>query len=91
MVVIGESSTGQQTLASLRAQQPDVVLMDVAMPDMNGLEAAALVTKKFPGVRVIILSMHANEEYVMKAFRAAPWGTCTRTRCRGNWSWQSAR
>jgi DNA-binding NarL/FixJ family response regulator len=48
--------------------------MDVAMPELNGLEAVARVTKEFPTVKVIILSMHANEEYVLQALRAGASG-----------------
>jgi DNA-binding NarL/FixJ family response regulator len=52
------------------AQRPDVVLMDIAMPGLNGLEAAARMTRDYPGVRIIMLSMHNNEEYVVRALRA---------------------
>jgi DNA-binding NarL/FixJ family response regulator len=48
--------------------------MDIAMPELNGLDAVARVTKEFAGVKVIILSMHANEEYVLQALRAGAAG-----------------
>lgn len=72
--VIGEADNGRKALELVRANTPDVVLMDIAMPEMNGLETASRVTKEFPGVRVIMLSMHAGEEYVMQALRAGASG-----------------
>jgi DNA-binding NarL/FixJ family response regulator len=72
--VIAEASDGAQVLELLKNQPPDILLTDIAMPGMNGLETAARVTKEFPGVRVIILSMHANEEYVCRAMQAGAAG-----------------
>jgi DNA-binding NarL/FixJ family response regulator len=74
MKVVGEADTGRKALAGIRTHQPDVVLMDLAMPEMNGWETTARVTKEFPKIRVLILSMHANEEYVIKALRAGAAG-----------------
>ena len=65
--VVGEAGDGREALALVKALRPDVLLMDIAMTGMSGLEAAAQVKKECPGVKVIILSMHANEEYVMQA------------------------
>jgi DNA-binding NarL/FixJ family response regulator len=72
--VVAEASDGAQVLELLKNQPPDILLTDIAMPGMNGLETAARVTKEFPGVRVIILSMHANEEYVCRAMQAGAAG-----------------
>lgn len=72
--VVGEASDGTHVLEFLQSHRPDIVLTDIAMPGMNGLETAARVTKDFPGVRVIILSMHANEEYVCQAIQAGAAG-----------------
>jgi DNA-binding NarL/FixJ family response regulator len=68
--VIGEASDGREVLNLVKAHRPDVVLMDIAMPGLNGLEAAERMTRDFPGVRIIILSMHNNEEYVVRALKA---------------------
>jgi len=68
--VVGEASDGREVLNLVRTKGPDVVLMDIAMPGLNGLEAAARMAKEFPAVRVIILSMHHNEEYVWRALKA---------------------
>ncbi len=72
--VVAEASDGREALRLIKTYQPDVVLMDIAMAGLNGLEATARVTKEFPPVRVIILSMHSNEEYVAQALRAGAAG-----------------
>jgi DNA-binding NarL/FixJ family response regulator len=72
--VVGEAGTGREALRLIQAQPPDVVLMDILMPELNGLDAAARVAAKFPDVRVIILSMNAAEEYVLQALRAGAAG-----------------
>lgn len=72
--VIGEAANGHQVLQLVDTLKPDLVLMDIAMPELNGLEATARIAKEFPQVRVIILSMHANEEYARRAIRAGAQG-----------------
>ena len=74
VTVVAEAADGHQTLAFVKAHRPDVVFMDVAMSGLNGLETTARLTKEFPDVRVIILSMHANEEYIWQALRAGASG-----------------
>jgi len=68
--VVGEAADGGQALALAERKRPDVVLLDIAMKGMNGLEAAARFRELHPGIKVIILSMHASEEYVLQALRA---------------------
>jgi DNA-binding NarL/FixJ family response regulator len=72
--VVGEVSSGREALDFVAREHPDIVLMDVSMPDLNGLEAAARITRQFPRVRTIILSMHAVEEYVQQALKAGATG-----------------
>jgi len=72
--VVAQAGDGHEALRLIEKHQPDVVLMDIAMPELNGLEATAQVTKEWPNVRVIILSMHANEEYALQALRAGAVG-----------------
>ena len=72
--VVAEADDGREAIALTAQLRPDIVLLDIAMPKLNGLEAAARLTKEFPDVRVIILSMHANEEYVLQSLRAGAAG-----------------
>lgn len=72
--VIAEADDGREALSLIESHQPDIVLMDIAMSGMNGLEATMRVTRDFPDVRVIILSMHTNEEYVLQALRSGAVG-----------------
>lgn len=72
--VVAEAGDGHEALHLIEVHQPDVVLMDIAMPKMNGLEATSRVVKDCPKVRVIILSMHANEEYVLQSLRRGAMG-----------------
>lgn len=72
--VVAEASDGREALRLIKALQPDVVLMDIGMAGMNGLEATARAVKEFPQARIIILSMHASEEYVLQALRAGAAG-----------------
>jgi DNA-binding NarL/FixJ family response regulator len=72
--VVGEASDGRDALLMIETQRPDMVLMDIGMTGLNGLEATARVTHDLPGIRVIILSMHSDKEYVLKALRAGASG-----------------
>jgi DNA-binding NarL/FixJ family response regulator len=72
--VLAEASDGRELLSLLKKLEPTVVLMDVAMPGLNGLEATVRLVKEFPKVRVIILSMHHNEEYVWRALKGGATG-----------------
>ena len=72
--VVGEAASGEEALALAARESPDVVLMDIAMKGMGGLEAAARMREQHPAVRVVILSMHAGEEYVLQALRAGAVG-----------------
>ncbi len=72
--VVAEAGDGREALSLIEMHQPDVALLDIAMPGLNGLEVAAQVADSFPYVRVMILSMHATEEYVLRALRAGAAG-----------------
>jgi DNA-binding NarL/FixJ family response regulator len=72
--VVAEAGDGRSALSLIAEHQPDVVLMDIKMAGLNGLEATARIMRDMPGVRVVILSMYANEEYVIQALRAGASG-----------------
>lgn len=72
--VVGEASNGREALEMVKTKLPNLVLMDIAMSDLSGLEALPRIVKDFPGVKVVILSAHANEEYVIRALRSGASG-----------------
>jgi DNA-binding NarL/FixJ family response regulator len=65
--VVAEAGSGDEAIEATQRHQPDVVLMDIAMPGLNGLDAAVRILKQSPLVRLIILSMYTNEDYVRQA------------------------
>jgi DNA-binding NarL/FixJ family response regulator len=67
--VVAEAATGREALHLVEKKSPNLVLLDIAMADLNGLETLSRIAKDFPEVRVVILSAHANEEYVIRALR----------------------
>lgn len=72
--VVGEADDGLAALRLVEKVQPDVLLVDLGMPNLNGLEVTRQVRKRFPRVQVIVLSMHANEAYVLEALRSGAAG-----------------
>jgi DNA-binding NarL/FixJ family response regulator len=74
MEVVAEAADGRQALRLVRDLQPDIVLMDIAMPGLNGLESAERIHGIHPKIKIIILSMHASEEYVAQALKAGASG-----------------
>lgn len=72
--VVAEAGNGHEALQLAEQHRPDIVIMDIGMPELNGLEAAARMVKLAPAPRIIILSMHANEEYVRRALQAGAAG-----------------
>jgi DNA-binding NarL/FixJ family response regulator len=72
--IVGEAIDGREAVALAQSAQPHVLLMDVGMPGLNGIEAAERVRAVAPATRVIILSMHTGEEHVMRALKAGAAG-----------------
>ena len=68
--VVGETENGRETVALAASLRPDVVVMDVGMPVLNGIEATQTIVTQCPTIAVVILSMHADESYVMRALKA---------------------
>jgi len=74
MEVIDEAGTGREAVAKAEAASPDVVLLDVAMPELNGLGATRMIKGQSPGVQVLILTMHDRADYLFQALRAGASG-----------------
>lgn len=72
--VVAEANNGREALQLVEQHRPDVVLMDIMMPELNGLEATARAVGKFPNTRVVILSMTAGQEFVLQALQAGAAG-----------------
>jgi DNA-binding NarL/FixJ family response regulator len=72
--VVGEAANGREAVAKAHDLKPDVVLMDIAMPLLNGLEATRQIKKEHPEINVLVLTMHDSEEYVAQILRAGASG-----------------
>ena len=72
--VVGDARTGREAVRQALQLNPDVVLMDITMPDLNGIDAARVIHLKCPALRIVVLSMHATAEYVYRAFEAGACG-----------------
>ena len=72
--VVGEAANGRDALRKTRQLAPEVVLMDISMPELNGMEATARLAKSCPDSKVLMLSMHNDEEYVAQSLRAGARG-----------------
>ena len=72
--VVGEAADGREAVDLAESLCPDVVVADVAMPRLNGLDAAQQITSRRPAIAVVILSMHSDESYVLRALRAGARG-----------------
>jgi DNA-binding NarL/FixJ family response regulator len=67
--VVGEADNGREAMELIKTKGPNLILLDISMAELGGLEALPRIVKNFPAVKVLILSGHANEEYVLRALR----------------------
>ncbi len=74
IAVVGEATDGRELVQMAVKLEPDVVITDIGMPNLNGTEATAQITAKHPNVKVIMLSMHSDEAYVLRALKAGARG-----------------
>jgi two-component system response regulator NreC len=77
--VVGEAEGGEEAIALAGELRPDLVFMDISMPGMNGIEATTKLRERLPEVKVVILSVHNDEEYVFQALRAGACGYVHKT------------
>jgi DNA-binding NarL/FixJ family response regulator len=78
MEVIGEASDGKSALLEIQKEQPDVAVIDISMPGLDGLEVTAQIRAGYPKLPVIILTMHEEEQYVIRAIEAGAMGYITK-------------
>ena len=69
-IVVSDAADGRETVAMAERYLPDVIVMDVAMPGLNGIEAARQISARHPQIAIVFLSMHLDEAYVLKALKA---------------------
>ncbi len=74
MEVIGEAADGRTVLTLVKDLSPDIVIMDISMPDLNGIDATRRITAEHPKVKVIALSMHYDKQFVSEIFKAGASG-----------------
>jgi two-component system response regulator NreC len=72
--VLGEANDGREAVSLAEALHPDVAVLDITMPNLNGIEAARQISDKQPNVAIVVLSMHADEGYVLRALKAGARG-----------------
>jgi two-component system response regulator NreC len=74
MVVLGEAADGLEALQLAHTHQPEVAILDIAMPHLNGLETARRLREAVPQTKIIVLTMHTEESYVLEALQAGAVG-----------------
>jgi DNA-binding NarL/FixJ family response regulator len=74
MTLVGEASNGREAIHQFRAQRPDVTLMDLQMPDMNGLDAIIAIRNEFPHARIVVLTTYTGDIQVLRALKAGAQG-----------------
>lgn len=72
--VVGEAENGRETINQVRELKPDVVIMDISMPDLNGIEATRQILNEFPAIKIVALSVHTDNQYVAQMIRAGAAG-----------------
>lgn len=72
--VIGEAEDGSRAIADITRKKPDVVLMDITMPELNGIDAAQVIHENLPDTKIVILSIHSDLEHIFRALKAGAQG-----------------
>lgn len=72
--IVGEAQDGEEAVEKTKDLEPDVLVIDLSMPKLSGIEATKIITKRYPEVRVLVLTMHENEEYVYQILKSGAGG-----------------
>ncbi len=72
--IMAEAENGRELIDMLNTMQPDIVMMDISMPEINGMDALEIINEKFPQLKVVMLSMHDDKEYILNVIRAGASG-----------------
>lgn len=72
--IVGEAGSGKELIEKYKEKLPDIVISDISMPEMSGIEALAILKKRNPDIKVIFLSMYEDEQYVYQCYKAGAWG-----------------
>ena len=84
--VVAEAEDGEQAVELARVHKPDVVIMDISMPKLNGIEATGIMKKENPGIKIVILTVHEDEEYVYQILRAGANGYVLKSAGKREWT-----
>ncbi|MFH1937305.1 MAG: response regulator transcription factor, partial [Bacteroidota bacterium] len=68
--IIGEANSGDELLETIKLKQPDIILMDISLPDISGIDLTRMLSQSYPEIRVLILSMYTHEDFVFNAMKA---------------------
>ena len=74
ITLVGMASNGQEALDAAQALQPDIILMDIDMPILNGIAATQLLTQHYPQIKVLMLTMHNEDDYIMQVMQSGAMG-----------------
>ena len=85
MKIVAEAENGREVLKLVRDQQPDVIIMDISMPDLNGIDATRQILSDYPGIKVIALSMHSDSLFVLNMLKAGASGYLLKDCAWRNW------
>ena len=91
MTVVAEAGTGRATVELARIHRPHVVVMDISMPDMNGIDATRIIIEELSGVRVLAFSMESDRRFIVEVLKAGASVMFSRSRLLPNWPRQSVR
>jgi DNA-binding NarL/FixJ family response regulator len=74
LAILGEASSGRECFEKIAAEPPDILILDISLPDTNGIEITKRITAEYPEMRVLILSMYTNEDFIFNAVKAGARG-----------------